>query len=313
MAISYVGGYAINSSAGSISSISLTSLAGGSGSAPIENDLVIVAVNNNKALNTSSYPVIDTSGYNTIAQIFSDDSNEVQAIVSYKLMGSTPDTAISFSNIDNGRGCVAAVYVWRGINLSSPLDVTSVSTTAIDSAVPDPASITPTTAGSVVIAIGMSAYGNSSFEITAVSSGYSNSLITSGNAGGTTARASIGLGSKAWTSGAENPGVYTTAGTATTASWGALTLALRVQPLILTAAVGSFALTGQNSILKKGFKVLASAGSYILSGVDALFNLGGWIQTDKNSSTWTDPSKSSSTWSEGAQTDSNWQERDVSF
>lgn len=138
----------------------------------------------------------------------------------YKFMGPTPDTSVSITN-SSSNDASAIALVFRGVNTTTPVDVTSV----VVNGSTDPGAITPVTAGAIVIAAA------------SVSDGFSSSMLTSGPTGysnlvGTTAHAFLGefwarmaTATKTWTSGSENPSVFTPAGGGTSNS--ALTIALR--------------------------------------------------------------------------------------
>lgn len=228
MGIQYVGQSSINSGSGSISSISLTSLTGGIASSPSQGDLVVICINNNKTgTGAPSVPTITRSGYTILDSIYVNDTNEVQCTVAYKIMTATPDTSVTFANIDNSRGAIAMINVWRGVDLTTPIDVPDVKVESPNTTVPAPGSITPITSGAIVCVLGVASYGNNDYQIISISSGYTLTAITSGNAGGVTPRASGAIGHKTWSGGTETPGAFSTLGTAGSASAGALTFALR--------------------------------------------------------------------------------------
>lgn len=59
----------------------------------------------------------------------------------------------------------------------------------------------------------------------------------------------------------------------------------------LTAAQGSFTLSGQSAILRIGKSIIAAVGSFVLTGFDAAFRRTGWLNESKNSSSWDNPDK----------------------
>lgn len=60
---------------------------------------------------------------------------------------------------------------------------------------------------------------------------------------------------------------------------------------ILTAQTGVFSLTGYNAGLTVGSTMIASTGSFTLTGNPVAFDLRGWIDQTKNTSTWNNQSK----------------------
>jgi len=71
-----------------------------------------------------------------------------------------------------------------------------------------------------------------------------------------------------------------------------------IQALTMTASVGAFTLTGNNTILGRLYTLIASVGSFILTGSSITISaiITHWTSEPKNSSTWTSQSKNSSTW-----------------
>jgi len=207
-----------------------------------ENDIVIVAVGWSSP--SDDAPGVSTSGYTEIAEIYADDNADANLSVSWKLMGATPDTEVicltrNSVNVDS----VGIAYVFRGVDTASPIDVSATTATGTNSAVPDPASITPTTAGAFVVACGLGtasyAAGDSSVTPPA---GYTNgvSIPSVYCSYGCT----LAVASKAWSgSGAEDPAAWTGWTTSSLDSWGAVTVALR--PIVLIEPPsGSLTITG---------------------------------------------------------------------
>ncbi len=78
--------------------------------------------------------------------------------------------------------------------------------------------------------------------------------------------------------------------------WIAISLAPAAQVLTMQADSGAYVLTGNSVILGRSRRMIASVGSYILTGIDATFRLVGWTNQSKNSSSFTNSSKSASSW-----------------
>lgn len=225
----YVGGRSLNGS-GTTSNITvtLTGLSGGLASNPVEGDFVIVVFGTgstvDRTFSTSS------TGWTKLVEIYSNDDIDTNLAVFYKFMGSTPDTSMILTG---GSGSTAdsygvIVHAWRSVDQTTPMDVTQTTATGLNSRQPNPPAITPTTAGAVILATGVSGYNAS------VSSGgnftttnLTNSVTT--NNSGSTNDVSIGIGAfTTWTSGAYDPAAWTGGGTSqTTDSWSSITMALR--------------------------------------------------------------------------------------
>jgi len=334
MAISFVGG---TTSTGT-GDISLTSLSGGSDSSPSENDIVIVVVGNAKS--SASYPTIVTSGFTTIADLYSNDSDDTVTTTAYKIMTSSPDTSISIGNVDGTYGIAVAVHVWRGIDTSSPFDVTTTTATGINSSAANPPSITPTTSGTHIIAIGANGYGTTACNINAAPSGYINLVKTAQTVA--SQGQSVGIASKAWTSGPEDPSAFGVVSTRTSSSWIALTIALKEggkffsisETLALTESTSNLrtrlfsnsetlSLSETTSALKGiSFTIVESLGlieaynyaqTFVFSIID---NLGlievsasvrrKWDNITKSTTSWTNQDKNTTAWSDDSKSNTTW-------
>jgi len=66
--------------------------------------------------------------------------------------------------------------------------------------------------------------------------------------------------------------------------------------LKLALAVGTYSLTGIEATFKLGKGIVASTGSFILTGIDVALRFGGWSPISKNSSNYTNVNKNNSIW-----------------
>ena len=227
------------------------SVASGSGSEnktlpgpPIANDLVIVHIVGDGALAIGD---ILTSGYTNIVTAAADAPGSV---VARKFMGSTPDTVV---NIDQKTANYIAgtIQVWRGVDLTTPLDAAVVSATGA-SGQPDPGSFTTVTANAMRIVVG--GLDDDDASVSAAPSTFGD-LISSntGQASTTVGATSMMAALLATSTGALDPGAFTTSGTD---AWVAYHFALR--PAV-TGVSGS--LTGT-----EGADAASIAGDVIVSG-----------------------------------------------
>ncbi len=155
--LQYVGGTSgVGSGTNTTYSVSLTSLVGGIASAPAEGDLVLVVTGWVNIVDGT--PGVDTAGYTPLAELYANDSRDANMAVEWKIMGATPDTSVVAVGPGIGGdfyGVATVVQVWRGADQSNPIDVTTVTATGTNGAMPDAPSITPTTAGAVILACGL--------------------------------------------------------------------------------------------------------------------------------------------------------------
>jgi len=221
-AISYVGGATIGTSGVSTVNLSLTALTGGSGSVPQPGDVVFI-LNTIGGTTDLNLGVTAPTGYTELFDLYGNDTYDVNFSLSYKVMGSTPDTSVTCTGTTGATAVTCLAYVWRGVDTSTPLDVTSTSATGIDLAIPDAPAITPVTQGAMVLAFG----GSSGYDTAVtVPTGYSNGVHIAGT--DTTNDAVSTAAAKLWSgSGAENPAVWGGWTTSTNNTWIAATVALR--------------------------------------------------------------------------------------
>lgn len=221
--IQYVGGYVQGFVGGTGDrTITLTSLTGGLASAPATDDLVIVYFGTGSTVDRD----LVVSGYTEIAELYSNDTEDTNLVVARKFMGATPDTSFTLTGgtLSTSDAGAVAVQVWRGVNQTTPLDVTRTTATGVNSILCNPPAITPVTAGAIIVAGGAGAHDDAT--IRTFSSSDLTSFISAG--GSDTNSVTIGLGYKVWTSGAFDPAAFTYSSADSTAfSWAAVTLALR--------------------------------------------------------------------------------------
>lgn len=186
----------------------------------LEDDIVIIALSVGYTADVAIG--ITTSGYTKLTELYADDTIDINLAVAWKRMGATPDTSVVCTNDGGVATALAGIaYVIRGVDTTTAFDVTTTTDTGIDSGIPDPPSITPTTAGSFIVIVGASTVNDVTIT---VPTGYTNHVAVSGD---DQYDSRLAMASKAWTSGAEDPPPWTNWGTSTAHSWAAVTMALR--------------------------------------------------------------------------------------
>ena len=121
----------------------IDALSGGYWSAAAHGDVVVVA---SACYTDGAKPTISTAGYTTIADL---SQGYVRLIVAYKAMGATPDTQVTVANTDRE---TTRAWVFRGVNVSTPIDATTTTAT-YSSGAPDGPSITTVTGSAIVLTI----------------------------------------------------------------------------------------------------------------------------------------------------------------
>ena len=223
MAISYVGGQTAFILGSTTADTTVTfSLTGGSDSAPAEDDLVVICIAASR-FGTAGVTSLVTTGYTSTTRLTAEDAQDSASQVHYKFMGGTPDTEVVITRsgaTDSGQAYT--IHVFRGADLTTPLDVTTTTATGIDTGRPNPASITPSTAGTWIY------IGTGGAAATGVAFTYGDfTAVLSTVCDETANDAVVGSGYFAWTSGAYDPAASTTGSTSVNSSWTATTMAFR--------------------------------------------------------------------------------------
>jgi hypothetical protein len=208
--IEFVGGATASvAGGGGNTTISLSSgLTGGIASAAADGDFVIAAY---ASSSTDDDPLSITDGSNDYTLIgtkgYSDDSTgfDTNLRVAYKFISG--DTSTTFGGTAAGTDAGAmAVYVFRGVNTSVPLDVTPVEAAASSTGSVDCGAILPVTAGAYIVVIGACAH-NSGVDTWSTPSDLVDFLTVGSN---DTNDVTLGIGHKAdWVSGSFNPVAWT--------------------------------------------------------------------------------------------------------
>lgn len=240
----YVGGLSATGNSNPIT-LQLEDLTGGCSPAVQAGDLVIVVIG---VVGTADLNLaVQTAGYTEVADLYSNDDRDANLSVSYKLMGTIPDTEVQVTGSAGAtEGAVVAVHVWRGVHQSSPLDVGAQSATGTNGGAPDAPSITPVTTYAQVIACGVGT--STGTQALTAPSGYTNLVTTTVDPGTGVA---VAIASKVWGGGAENPAAFGGGSADVGDSWAAVTLALRpadnVAPNAVVISGGSQ--TGSNILI----------------------------------------------------------------
>jgi hypothetical protein len=171
------------------------------------------------------------SGYTEAANLYSNNTVDANLVIWYKILDSadvaTPQVLIPQSG-NNADGRSYAVYVFRGVDQTTPFDVATQTATGTGTTAGNPPSITPTTAGAwIVVAVGGAAGTGAVYTNPGDLSSTTDHFQTFN--GADTNDATIGVGLKTnWVSGAFDPAAF--GGGTGSGSWAAVTMALRPAP-----------------------------------------------------------------------------------
>lgn len=222
MAISFVGSAEASAADGGNATIDLTTISG-----LAQNDLVIVAY----GIGTNAGDVdmaMVTADYIEVADLFSDDTRDINLGVFRKFMGATPDASAVVTGSGSGNDSTAAVAMaFRGVDTTTPLDVTSTTATGQNSPHPDPPSIDHNgTAGIWTVLAAANCHAAGATATYTFPTGYTtNALEASAD---DTHDTTCGLAYNASPADPEDPGALThSGGDSTQLAWAAVTMALR--------------------------------------------------------------------------------------
>ena len=193
-------------------------------------DLVVVAyaIGDNDGVNFNMAMV--TTGYTEVADLFANGLQQANLGVYWKKMGATPDTAATADGLGGADAAVAAVcMVFRGVDTTTPMDVTPTTATAINVMHPDPPSINFVDLAAWTVICGASGHLLGDAGTYTFPTGYITNAIDRGS--DDTTDVTVGIGYRTTPADPEDPGVMTHSGVDTLdTSWCAATLALRPAP-----------------------------------------------------------------------------------
>lgn len=205
-------------------------------------DLVVVAyaIGDNDNLDFTMAMV--TAGYTKVADLFANDAQDCNLGVFWKIMGATPDTSVVVDGQGGTDAAVAAVAMFfRGVDTTTPMDVTPTTATAINTMHPNPPSIDHLNpAGLWTVIAGASGHTLAGAGTYTFPTGYTTDAIDRG--ADDTSDVTVGMGYRTNPADPEDPGVMTHSGADSTSFANcAATLALRPaapQPALLEGSIG---------------------------------------------------------------------------
>jgi hypothetical protein len=202
-------------------------LTGGIDTTAASGDFVIAAFAVGSSADRTLSITDGTTGYTLIAsELYSNDDLDTNLRVGYKFI--TGDTTITFGPTGSAdEAGIMAAYVFRGVNATTPLDVAATTATGTSGANADAPSITPTTLGAYIVAVGAAAHVGTTATFNAPSDLVDFFTLSRTENYCDTA---LGIGHKDdWVSGAFNPAawVHANPNEPTVCSWAAMSIALR--------------------------------------------------------------------------------------
>jgi hypothetical protein len=221
VAISFVGSAEASAINGGDVTLTLPAMA--------QNDLVIVAYAVGDNDNIDFDMAMVTADYTEVADLFSDDIQDIHLGVFYKKMGATPDTTAVVDGLGGADAAVTAVaMVFRGVDTTTPMDVAATTDAGINTAHANPPSINHNNPSGVwtVIAGACANAGGVGASFT-FPTGYTTNALSDAE-DDTGSDVTVGMGYKETPSDPEDPGAMTfSAVDDVSYSWAAVTMALR--------------------------------------------------------------------------------------
>ena len=266
MAITFVGSKTFIHNATTAQSCSLTDLldAAGASATLLRDDIVVINYVLGSTSNRATAAMTPT-GYTafTATDLYQNDNLDANQLVTYKFMGATPDTTVSIpASSAASAGVAVVIHAFRGVNRTTPSDVTPATAGAGNTGVADAGAITPVTQGAWILACGGAAVEDgvpftNPAGMSATTNHFRSVSITTTTTDANAATALL----TTWTSGSYNPAVFGGSSSSSRSTWVATTIALRPAP---NASYGAASTSG---VLKgSGRLVGTSAGVASLTG-----------------------------------------------
>ena len=184
---------------------------------PREGDFVVVLTQ------SGAYIAVNTAGYTLQTSQFGNDTFRTYQRVYTKVMGATPDTLVNIAAKGSEQGSYL-VMVFRGVDITTPLDVAIAGAAGADTKHFNPPAVTPITPGALLVFGG--GWNNGGGGGSAANPGDSEQLVQAIPGGNQNICGAIDFYS-GWVSGAYDPVAFTNNDNNTFGGWTAFTMALR--------------------------------------------------------------------------------------
>jgi hypothetical protein len=265
MAITFVGSKTFTHSAITAQSCSLTDLLDEAGASAtlLQHDIVVI----NYVLGSTVNRLVSQMTINNYtafaADLYQNDNNDANQLVSYKFMGATPDTTVLIPESNaTSAGVAVVIHAFRGVNKITPSDATPTTAGNINTGVANAAAITPVTQGAWILACGgagvaAGAVFTNPAGMSATTNHFRSVTITT-----TTTDANAGTALlTTWTSGSYDPPVFGGSTSTNTGAWVATTIALR------PAVNSSYGTGSTNGIIKGSGRLVGTSNGVASSTV----------------------------------------------
>ncbi len=201
-----------------------------------QDDLVIIAYSAGDNDNVDENMSMTTAGYTEVEDLFANDTQDLDLGVYWKVMGASPDTTAVATGVGGTDAAIAAVcMVFRGVDTTTPMDVTPVGGATTNTMNANPGAINHNNpAGVWAVAVGASGYATASGRTYTFPTGYTTDAID--NESVDTSFTSVGIGYRSsGVSDPEDPGTMTLSGSDST-SFAAATTTIALRPAVVITA-----------------------------------------------------------------------------
>lgn len=236
----FVGRYAESSTlavGGGFVGITLNALVDGIDTHPSQGDLIVVglAIGSQENVGLSASSIRNQAGtvnYTApTSAIYANDSFDASLLVGYAFAGATPDSSVT---IQPGAFAHVAytmmIEVWRGVDPTTPLDVSVVTSSGTNTGLPDPGAITPADTRSKILCFAVGASTDASTPAALTATGFSSYDTVQQQGGTNRASTSTLWGHLDWSSPGVDLPLFGGGSNTTSDSWAAMMLALRPAP-----------------------------------------------------------------------------------
>lgn len=93
------------------------------------------------------------TGYTQVMDVYVNETTDIMLWAGYKFQPSTPDTSITITTgaTSGGTSVIVIATLWDNVDPTTPMDVASGNDSGLNTALPNPASVTPATTGAVFL------------------------------------------------------------------------------------------------------------------------------------------------------------------
>ncbi len=208
--------------------LNVGSLSGGIASSPAAGDLIVICNGLTWTSNISGNSGVVTSGFTQLTALYSNDTRDAIMWVSYKIAaGNEGNITLRANGSDSTYASCGIAHVWRNVNQTTPIDVTTTTATGTNASRPNVPSVTPVTQGAVVLGCGYGTRANDGGAALTAPSGVTEVVQAINAATAAAGGAAVVAAYRSWMSGAYDMAAFTGGSSSTSDSWCAAAVVIR--------------------------------------------------------------------------------------